>query len=42
MKRRDIWGKKKIKELEANSKNKNIKDLYRDINVFKKHYKDRQ
>jgi hypothetical protein len=30
--------KGKIKELESNSKNKNIRDLYRPINEFKKGY----
>jgi hypothetical protein len=30
--------KDRIKELESNSKNKNIRDLYRGINEFKKGY----
>jgi hypothetical protein len=30
--------KGKINELESNNKNKNIRDLYRDINEFKKGY----
>jgi hypothetical protein len=30
--------KQEINELEANSKNKNIRDLYRDINGFKEGY----
>jgi hypothetical protein len=30
--------KDKIKELAANSKNKNIRDLYRGINSFKRYY----
>jgi hypothetical protein len=33
--------KAKIKELETNSKNKNIRDLYRSINGFKKGYQPR-
>jgi hypothetical protein len=33
--------KDKINELESNSKNKNIRDLYRDINDFKKGYQPR-
>jgi hypothetical protein len=33
--------KDKIKELESNSKNKNIRDLYRGINAFKKGYQRR-
>jgi hypothetical protein len=33
--------KDKINKLESNSKNKNIKDLYRDINEFKKDYQPR-
>jgi hypothetical protein len=33
--------KDKIHELESNSKNKNIKDLYRGITEFKKGYKPR-
>jgi hypothetical protein len=33
--------KVKINELEPNSKNKNIRDLYRDINGFKKGYQPR-
>jgi hypothetical protein len=33
--------KDKIKELESNSKNKNIRDLYRGINEFKKGYQPR-
>jgi hypothetical protein len=33
--------KDKINELESNSKNKNIRDLYRDINKFKKGYQPR-
>jgi hypothetical protein len=31
----------KINELESNSKNKNIRDLYRGINEFKKTYQPR-
>jgi hypothetical protein len=31
-------GKDKINELESNSKNKNIRDLYMGINEFKKVY----
>jgi hypothetical protein len=33
--------KAKINELETNSKNKNIRDLYRGINDFKKGYQPR-
>jgi hypothetical protein len=33
--------KNKINELETNSKNKNIRDLYRGINAFKKGYQPR-
>jgi hypothetical protein len=33
--------KGKIKELEASNKNKNIRDLYRDINEFKRVYQPR-
>jgi hypothetical protein len=33
--------KDKITEIESNSKNKNIRDLYRDINEFKKGYQPR-
>jgi hypothetical protein len=33
--------KDKIKELESNSKNKNIRDVYRGINEFKKGYQPR-
>jgi hypothetical protein len=33
--------KDKINELEPNSKNKNIRDLYRSINEFKKGYQPR-
>jgi hypothetical protein len=33
--------KDKIKELESNSKNKNIRDLYRGINEFKNGYQPR-
>jgi hypothetical protein len=33
--------KGKINELETNNKNKNIRDLYRGINVFKKGYQHR-
>jgi hypothetical protein len=33
--------KNKINELESNSKNKNIGDLYTGINEFKKHYQPR-
>jgi hypothetical protein len=33
--------KGKINELETNNKNKNIRDLYRDINEFKKGYQPR-
>jgi hypothetical protein len=33
--------KGKINELETNNKNKNIKDVYRDINEFKKGYQSR-
>jgi hypothetical protein len=33
--------KGKINELEANNKNKNITDLYRGINEFKKGYQPR-
>jgi hypothetical protein len=33
--------KDKINELESNSKNKNIKDLYRGITEFKKGYQPR-
>jgi hypothetical protein len=33
--------KEKINELESNSKNKNIRDLYRGINEFKKGYQPR-
>jgi hypothetical protein len=38
-KREDLKGK--INELETNNKNKNIRDLYRDINEFKKGYQPR-
>ena len=46
MKLADISGKKskferKIEELETNSKIKNIRDLYRGINDFKKGYQPR-
>jgi C4-type Zn-finger protein len=47
MKLVDISGKKreylksKINELETNSKNKNIRELYRGINDFKKGYQPR-
>jgi hypothetical protein len=33
--------KDKINELESNNKNKNIRDLYRGINEFKKGYQPR-
>jgi hypothetical protein len=33
--------KNKINELETNSKNKNVRDLYRGANEFKKGYKPR-
>jgi hypothetical protein len=33
--------KDKINELESNSKNKNMRDLYRGINEFKKGYQPR-
>jgi hypothetical protein len=33
--------KRKINELETNNKNKNIRDLYRGINEFKKGYQPR-
>jgi hypothetical protein len=33
--------KGKINELETNSKNKNIRDLYRGINEFKRGYQSR-
>jgi hypothetical protein len=33
--------KEKINELDSNSKNKNIRDLYRGINGFKKGYQPR-
>jgi hypothetical protein len=33
--------KDKINELETNNKNKNIRDLYRGINLFKKGYQPR-
>jgi hypothetical protein len=33
--------KDKINDLESNSKNKNIRDLYRDINEFKNGYQPR-
>jgi hypothetical protein len=33
--------KNRINELESNSKNKNIRDLYRGVNEFKKGYKPR-
>jgi hypothetical protein len=33
--------KDKINEFESNSKNENIRDLYRDINEFKKGYQPR-
>jgi hypothetical protein len=39
-KKREIL-KGKINELESNSKNKNVRDLYRGINEFKKGYKPR-
>jgi hypothetical protein len=41
---RNKWKKylrTKINELETNSENKNIRDLYRGINVFKKGYQSR-
>ena len=47
MKLADILGKQKaylkarIEELESNSKNKNIRDLYRGISDFKKGYQPR-
>jgi hypothetical protein len=34
----ELSGQKKINELETNSKNKNIRDLYRGINELKKGY----
>jgi hypothetical protein len=37
-KRKRKYLKDKINELESNSKNKNIRDLYRRINEFKKGY----
>jgi hypothetical protein len=33
--------KEKINELETNNKNKNMQDLYRDINEFRKGYQPR-
>jgi hypothetical protein len=39
-KKGNIWGGE-INELETNSKNKNIRDLYRGINEFKKGYQPR-
>jgi lantibiotic modifying enzyme len=39
-KKREHW-KDKINELETNNKNKNIRDLYRGINEFKKGYQAR-
>jgi hypothetical protein len=36
--KRRVYLKNKINELETNSKNKNIRDLYRGINEFKKGY----
>jgi hypothetical protein len=33
--------KEKIKDLQSNSKNKNIRDLYRGINEFKEGYQTR-
>jgi hypothetical protein len=33
--------KGKVNEIETNNKNKNIRDLYRDINEFKKGYQPR-
>jgi hypothetical protein len=35
------YRKDKINKLESNTKNKNIRDLYRDINEFKKGYQPR-
>jgi hypothetical protein len=39
IKRGNIW--KAINELSMNIKNKHIRDLYRGINVFKRHYQPR-
>jgi hypothetical protein len=36
MKRKREYLKDKINELKTNNKNKNIRDLYRDINEFKR------
>jgi hypothetical protein len=41
MKKKREYLKDKINELESNSKNKNIRDLYRAINEFKKGYQPR-
>jgi hypothetical protein len=35
------YSKDRINELESNSKNKNVRDLYRGINEFKKGYQPR-
>jgi hypothetical protein len=40
-KKKREYQKGKINELETNNKNKNIRDLYRDINEFKKGYQPR-
>jgi hypothetical protein len=40
-KRRREYSKDKINELESNSKNKNIRDLHRGINEFKRGYQPR-
>jgi hypothetical protein len=39
--KKEEYLKNKINELETNSKNKNIRDLYRGINEFKKGYQPR-
>ena len=40
-KKKKVYLRAKIEELEANSKNKNIRDLYRGISDFKKGYQPR-
>jgi hypothetical protein len=39
--KKEEYLKDKINKLELNSKNKNMRDLYRDINEFKKGYQPR-
>jgi hypothetical protein len=41
LKKKRVYMKGKLNELETNNENKNIKDLYRGINEFKKGYQPR-